>query len=362
MIKTGDVIDGFKISEIKNGGMANVYKGMDKVGFKKAFKAVRPDKAADNPEICRYFLEEIKIMQGLNHPNIVKIDRVIIYQDQTLLEMECLNGLDFKEYIKHKASKGITDKNELKKIALRVLRALAYAHSCNYLHNDIKPSNIFRTLDGYIKLLDFGIAKVVGAHAEIIKGAEQVTLTTQTGDTSFKGSLAYASPEQQAGKELGITSDIFSFGKTLHFIATGSEDMDDDVSDELFAEVVRKCTQQKRSDRFQTCKEVIDYINNPQVHTFKTCPNCDFKVNAETKFCPNCGTAIEVPRETKKCIKCNSDIELEIKNCPNCGAVQTEGMVCCNPNCSKNGIARYKNSDYYGKYCTKCGKPMSEIE
>lgn len=361
MIQIGSVIDGFKIYEIKNGGMANVYKGNNADGFKKAFKAVRPDKVTDNPQICRYFLEEIQTMQKLDHPNIVKIDRVITYDNQTLLEMECLEGDDLSGFIKRNFPDGIKDTERLKRISLQVLKALSYAHSNNYLHNDIKPSNIFYTNSGYLKLLDFGIARVVGAHAEKIKGATQVTVLTTTGESTFKGSLAYASPEQQAGKELGVTSDIFSFGKTLHFIATGSEDMDDDVPDELFAEVVKKCTQQKRSDRFQSCQEVINYINNPP-ELSKVCPKCEFKVSAKDRFCPRCGCEIASEQKKRSCYKCKTVINKGLRFCPNCGTEQKKGAICGNKQCLKYDVFISEESLYYGKYCTSCGKQMNQYE
>lgn len=194
------------------GGMALVYKGVNDNGFERAFKFVRPDKAENSPRLCQQFIKEIKLQTQLNHPNIIRILDAFSHTDATgkaftVLEMEWLKGLDLERYVQQKAKNGLTD-DIVKKILLQVLDGLEYAHKHNILHLDIKPSNLFRTFDGYVKIIDFGIARVVGDNAKIIEGAQKLTLVTETGESTFKGTMAFASPEQQVGGKLGFYGSV----------------------------------------------------------------------------------------------------------------------------------------------------------
>ena len=235
-------INGYTLIEPPfKGGMAFVYKGV-KGSFARAFKFVRPDKAANAPRLVQQFLQEIKLQTSLDHPNIVKILDAYPHQDAngmsfTVLEMEWLNGLDLQHYVEQKAKYGFTEESVIN-IALQVLDGLQYAHAHNILHLDIKPSNLFLTTDNYVKIIDFGIAKVVGENAAIVEGVEKLTLMTETGESTFKGTLAYASPEQQVGGKLGFYSDIYSFGRVLHFLCTGSTDPSFDVKSKKIAEII----------------------------------------------------------------------------------------------------------------------------
>lgn len=303
------------------GGMALVYKGKKDM-FERAFKMVRPDKASNNPRLCEKFLKEIKMQSQLNHPNIVKILDAFPYTDEkgitvTVLEMEWLNGMDLQKYVESKCPDGM-EANMAKSIAHSIVDGLEYAHQHSILHLDVKPSNVFRTIDGFIKIIDFGIAKVVGENAEIVEGAEKMTLVTETGESTFKGTLAYASPEQQVGGRLGFYSDIYSFGKTLHYICTGSTDPSVEVSDALLGRVINKCTNQNPRHRYQTFHEVRMDLNAET--TPMKCPHCKNVISKGAKFCSSCGKKIEV--EKPKVIKCSRCGRKRVNNarfCDNCG-------------------------------------------
>ena len=104
--------------------------------------------------------------------------------------------------------------------------------------------------ENWVKIIDFGIAKIIGENADIVEGAEMYTTKTETGESTFKGTLAYASPEQQVGGKLTVASDIYSFGKTLHFLLTGTDDPSVEVTVEPFATIIDKCTEQNPNKRF----------------------------------------------------------------------------------------------------------------
>jgi len=331
-------INGYTLIEPPyKGGMALVYKGQ-KGGFSRAFKFVRPDKAANTPKLVQQFLKEIRLQTTLDHPNIIKILDAYPHQQAngtsfTVLEMEWLNGLDLQRYIEQKAKTGL-DEATIKKIAFQVLDGLQYAHNHNILHLDIKPSNLFRTLDGYIKIIDFGIARVVGENAAIVDGVEKLTLTTETGESTFKGTLAYASPEQQVGAKLGYTSDIYSFGKVLHFLSTGGTDPSYEVKSPKLAEIITKCTMQNPKHRYQNCKEIKEAFEESDKPKLKKCinPQCGKMILSSVKFCPECGYDQNAKKNEQNKKK---DI------CPNCG----------NPRKGKD------------RFCDECGydfeKPVS---
>ena len=319
-------INGFTLLEPPyKGGMAMVYKGQ-RGNFSKAFKIVRADKACNTPKLVQQFLQEIRIQASLNHPNIVRILDAYPYQDSngmsiTILEMEWLNGLDLQRYIEQKAKNGL-DETEIKNIALQVLDGLQYAHNHNILHLDIKPSNIFRTDEGYIKIIDFGIAKVIGENACIVDGASTVTIMTETGESSFKGTLAYASPEQYVGAKLGVTSDIYSFGKVLHYLCTGSNDPSIEVKSPKIASIISKCTMANPKKRFQSCNEVKAAFVDTHIEK-RNCPQCGCTITNSMKFCPYCGLSLQT--STYVCYSCGKSWTNPASNhksmfCPYCGS------------------------------------------
>lgn len=296
------------------GGMALVYRGVNDNGFERAFKFVRPDKAENSPRLCQQFIKEIKLQTQLNHPNIIRILDAFSHTDSTgkaftVLEMEWLGGLDLERFVQQKAKNGLTE-NTVKKVLLQVLDGLEYAHNHNILHLDIKPSNLFRTDDGYIKIIDFGIARVVGDNAKIIKGAQKLTLVTETGESTFKGTMAFASPEQQVGGKLGFYSDIYSLGKTLHFLCTGNTDPSIEIKSPLFAAIVDRCTIDNPKKRFQSCAELRNALLNNPAPQQKKCVHCGRTISTDAEFCSFCGSnqSHSTPRPSKpkkwKCMKC----------------------------------------------------------
>lgn len=360
------IINGYTLVEPPyQGGMALVYKGQ-KGAFARAFKMVRPDKAANNPRLCQRFLKEIQLQTKLEHPNITKILDAYPYTDtkgltMTVLEMEWLNGMDLQRYIENRAKSGL-DSKTLITIANRIIDGLEYAHSKQILHLDIKPSNIFRTVDGYIKIIDFGIARVVGENAEIVEGASKLTVTGETGESTFKGTLAYASPEQQVGGRLSYASDIYSFGKTLHFLATGTTDPSAEINDALILSIVTKCTAQKPKHRYQTFNEVRIALSNP-VEEVK-CNSCGAAINKTAKFCPECGTPVgEAKKPVKEsCPRCKKERQGNDRFCDNCGwdysqaanpTPQPQRIIGYNCRQCKQTTKAY--SDGRVNFCNHCG-------
>lgn len=348
------------------GGMALVYKG-EKPGFKRAFKLVRPDKAAHSDKLCSQFLKEIEIQSQLDHPNIIRILDAYPYQNEkgnsfTVLEMEWLNGLDLQRYIDTKAKSGL-EEEEVKKILLQTLDGLEHAHNHNILHLDIKPSNLFRTTDGFIKIIDFGIARVVGDNANIIDGAEKLTLMTETGESTFKGTLAYASPEQQVGGKLSFASDIYSLGKTLRFLCAGTTDPSAEIKSSMFAGIIEKCTIENPKKRFQSCSELRAAIDAPTAPQQIECPGCHYSIDSNVKFCPHCGRKDPgkvVPELV--CPACHKPVNKNDKHCSSCGEDLFIGQhrILSIWKCSCGGKTA-SIDDEAPKFCCICGKFKNEI-
>lgn len=365
-------INGYNLIEPPfQGGMALVYKG-EKNGFSRAFKFVRPDKAENSHRLCEQFLKEINIQAQLDHPNIVKMLDAYPYENDegtsfTILEMEWLNGMDLQKYITEKNKSGLQEIN-VKTILNQILDGLEYAHNHNILHLDLKPSNIFRTVDGYIKIIDFGIARVVGDNAEIIEGAERLTHVTETGESTFKGTLAFASPEQQVGGKLSFASDIYSLGKTLRFLCNGTTDPSVEVRSELLSGIIEKCTIENPTKRFQTCAEIRDALTKTPTRKTGKCRNkeCGKVIPANVKYCPYCGTEDPLKEIRLECPRCHKFVEENYKGCPDCGQrlfdkdekgneIRIVSIWKCS--CGKETICY---DDKRPKFCNHCGKSENE--
>ena len=360
------LIKDFRITEKHQGGMAVVYKGENPSGFKRAFKAVRPDKAVNNAKLCDKFLKGISILQQLDHPNIVKAQDAFTYKDDedgttyTVLEMEWLDGLDLQQYVKQKSPKGLSVR-EVEKICLRVIEGFIYAHNRNVLHLDIKPNNLFRTRDGYIKIIDFGISKLIGESADIVDGAEKVSVTkTETGESTFRGTIAYASPEQWKGEEVTKASDIYSFGRTLHFLLTGSDESSAVVTNAKFKAIIRKCCSNFPDERYQSFTELKKVIEIGE-ETKCVNPQCGRMLPRDTKFCPHCGAQQVIPKPCK-CPGCGAEMLPSSKFCTSCGhglgdtpppPKKTKQWKC--NNCQRMLPQSY--NDDKNHYCCYCGSP-----
>lgn len=364
-------INGYNLIEPPyKGGMALVYKG-EKGPFTRAFKMVRPDKAENNPRLCQRFLKEISVQSKLDHPNIIKLLDAYPYTNAdgmtvTVIEMEWLNGMDLQRYVEKKAPAGL-DAKTIIAIANMVADGLEYAHKKQILHLDVKPSNIFRTDEGYIKIIDFGIARVMGENPEIVEGASKLTVVGETGESTFKGTLAYASPEQQVGGRLSFASDIYSFGKTLHFLSTGTTDPSAEIKDPLISNIVAKCTSQNPKHRYQSFDEVRKALTDTAEETENVkCLKCGASISKTAKFCPECGSPIQkTPQQKENCPKCKKERHGADRFCDNCGWDFTKQITPEQPKKLKGYYCSRCNNTTkpYGggtvNFCNYCGAPKT---
>lgn len=263
MLKTGMIIaERYEIlGKIGTGGMADVYKAKDhKLNRFVAVKVLKPEFREDTTFI-RKFRSEAQAAAVLTHPNIVNVFDVGDDNGVYYIVMELIEGITLKEYI---SKKGRLSVKEATSIAIQVSMGLEAAHSHGIVHRDVKPQNIIISMDGKVKVTDFGIARAASSN---------------TISSNVMGSVHYSSPEQVRGGYSDEKSDIYSLGITMYEMVTGKVPFDGDttvaiaikhlqeemVPPSVFAEdlphsleqIILKCTQKSVDRRYQNMEDVI---------------------------------------------------------------------------------------------------------
>ncbi len=211
-IAAGTLVGPFEVlSLLGSGGMGEVYRGRDtRLGREVALKVLPVHLAEDREGLAR-FAHEARAASALNHPNIVTIYDIGKTDDAPFLAMEFVTGRTLRDVIKD----GAVPFRRLLDIAAQLTDGLASAHGAGIVHRDLKPENLMLSADGFLKILDFGIAKLAPGFA----GGDLSSSITGTG--LVVGTPGYMSPEQAAGRPVDFRSDQFSVGLILYELATG---------------------------------------------------------------------------------------------------------------------------------------------
>ena len=263
MLKTGMIVaERYEIlGKIGTGGMADVYKAKDhKLNRFVAVKVLKPEFREDTTFIKK-FRSEAQAAAVLTHPNIVNVFDVGDDNGVYYIVMELIEGITLKEYI---SKKGKLSVKEATSIAIQVSMGLEAAHSHGIVHRDVKPQNIIISMDGKVKVTDFGIARAASSN---------------TISSNVMGSVHYSSPEQVRGGYSDEKSDISSLGITLYEMVTGKVPFDGDTTvaiaikhlqEEMvppsaytpelphsLEQIILKCTQKSVDRRYQNMEDVI---------------------------------------------------------------------------------------------------------
>ncbi len=261
--------------------MGEVYRARDtRLGRDVALK-VLPEVFAQDAERLRRFEQEARAVSALNHPNILAIYDIGTHDGAPFLVMELLEGETLRERLRN----GALPVRKALDIAMQSANGVAAAHEKGIIHRDLKPANIFVTSDGRVKILDFGLAKLVQREDLDVSDTQSPTRTSgghapaeaRTEAGVVLGTAGYMSPEQVRGKPADARSDIFALGTILYEMLSGQRAFEKDSSADTMAailkeepaelsgegkkippavdRVVRHCLEKNPAERFQSARD-----------------------------------------------------------------------------------------------------------
>ena len=276
MITSGARVAQYRIlDKIGEGGMGAVWKARDeKLGRIVALKFLS---RVDSHSRERFQLEA-RAVSSLNHPSIVTIHEILEQDGQPCIVMEYVNGIVLDDFIQY----GGMPYRDVIRFGIQIADALHTAHHAGIIHRDLKPSNVIVTANHRIKLLDFGLVKLVDSAP--LRESTQNLAGTQTVPGAIVGTASYMSPEQAEGKPVDVRTDIFSFGALLYEMATGRKAFPGDSAPSTMAAILRddpkpisqelggtlhdldrvisRCLRKNPGRRFQTAMEVRNALED----------------------------------------------------------------------------------------------------
>ena len=231
-----------------SGATGDVFRARDlRLGRDVAVKLLRPELASD-PERLRRFEREAHAASALNHPNLVHIYDIGREEQAPYIVMELVEGRTLRQML----AVGPLPRGEVLRQAVQLAEGLAKAHAGGIVHRDLKPENVIVSDDGFAKILDFGLAKLVFPDSDSLPGA------TQTG--TILGTAGYMSPEQARGETIDARSDQFSLGAILYEMATGKRAFHKETFAETLVAIIRNDPDPIRDLAPKTSPALIEII------------------------------------------------------------------------------------------------------
>jgi hypothetical protein len=217
------------------GGMGEVYRAKDpRLGRDVAIKVLPSELSAD-PERRRRFEHEARSASALNHPNILTIYDIGSSGETTYIAMELIEGKTLRELV----AAGPLPMKRLLELGVQIAEGLAKAHGAGIVHRDLKPENLMISKDGFVKILDFGLAKLTEPAASGVSALPTaIALPTQPG--VVMGTAGYMSPEQASGLPVDFRSDQFTLGAILYEMATGKHAFQRQTGAETLVAIIRE--------------------------------------------------------------------------------------------------------------------------
>jgi Tol biopolymer transport system component/serine/threonine protein kinase len=264
--------------ELSRGGMGIVYRALDvKLEREVALKILLPD-LVRNEVRKRRFIQEARLASALKHPNIAVIYEIDDAEDETFIAMELIDGSKLSDLLARER----LSISRATAMAVEILEGLSRAHEKGIVHRDLKPANLMVTEDGHIKIIDFGLAKLVERASDVDSDAN----TKAKGDTQegqVLGTVAYMSPEQARGETVDNRTDLFTFGIVFYEMLTGEtpfqgssavETMSAIIHQpapsvsrsvkgplaEALSRIVERCLEKDPEDRHQTAKDLLSEV------------------------------------------------------------------------------------------------------
>jgi eukaryotic-like serine/threonine-protein kinase len=236
-----DIVPGLKLgpyeilSPLGAGGMSEVHRALDTRLAREVAVKVLPGHLARDPELLQRFEREAQTLASLSHPNLVTIFDFGVEGNVHFAVMELLEG----ETLRSRLDREIPEYNATLDIAEAVADGLSAAHSRGIVHRDLKPENIFITNESRVKILDFGLARVV-VPIQLQNDTKAPTGPAVTPAGMIMGTVYYMSPEQVSGETADARTDIFSFGAVLYEMVTGAKPFSEKTSVETMVAILRQ--------------------------------------------------------------------------------------------------------------------------
>jgi len=216
-------------SHIRSGGMGDVYEATDtELGRTLALKTL-PEEFASDPSRMRRFVQEARAASGLNHPNILTIYEIKQDGPTPFIATEFIDGVTLRKRI----TGGRIGLMEAVDIAIQIASALDAAHKAGIVHRDVKPENVMLRTDGYVKVLDFGLARPTETKLDA-----DTLVNTEIG--MIVGTARYMSPEQARGHKVDGRTDIFSLGVVLYEMIAGRSPFEGSTNSDVVASILKE--------------------------------------------------------------------------------------------------------------------------
>jgi len=234
-LSVGQKIGTFEVlSFISRGGMGEVYLAQDqRLNRKVALKLLPASFTKDNDRLRR-FAQEARAASALNHPNIITIYEIQELNSSHVIATEFVEG----ETLRQRMNRAPLSLSETLNISIQISDALSAAHKAGIIHRDIKPENVMLRPDGYVKVLDFGLAKL-SEHPTASSPGEAPTIQVRTGSGIVMGTAGYMSPEQARGLIVDERSDIFSLGALLYEMVARRKPFEGETGSDILASILK---------------------------------------------------------------------------------------------------------------------------
>ena len=269
-------------SKIGAGGMGEVYLAQDTKLDRKVALKILPAEVAVNQERMRRFVQEAKTASALNHPNLLTIYEIDDTEPTYFIAAEFISGKTLRQHMPH----GQMKLSEALDVTIQIASALVAAHAAGIVHRDVKPENVMIRDDGIVKVLDFGLAKLVQTGTPTLDSKAATRLMVQTEPGTALGTVSYMSPEQVRGLEVDARTDIWSLGVVLYELLTGSRPFCGETSGHVsvaimekepiplsqltpqlpheLQRIVRKALAKRPGERYQTASDLLIDLKNLQ--------------------------------------------------------------------------------------------------